>query len=80
MMNLDVKEIVRRATKYMIEGFAVALAAWYIPNRRLNLQEITVIAITAAATLAVLDVLAPTIGGYARTGMGFGIGMTQVGF
>lgn len=64
----------------MIEGFAVALAAYYIPKRNMSLGEIAIISITAAAIFAVLDVLAPSIGGYVKTGMGIGIGLGQVGF
>ena len=79
-MNIDLTDVLRRATRYLIEGFAVALAAYYIPAKRINLNEIMVIAITAAAIFAVLDVLSPTIGGYVKTGMGIGIGLGQVGF
>lgn len=80
MNNIDLKDVFRRATKYMIEGFAVALAAYYIPKRNMSLGEIAIISITAAAIFAVLDVLAPSIGGYVKTGMGIGIGLGQVGF
>ena len=79
-MNIDFTEVLRRATRYLVEGFAVALAAYYIPKKKINLNEIMVIAITAAAIFAVLDVLAPSIGGYVKTGMGIGIGLGQVGF
>lgn len=74
------QDILQRAIKYMVEGFAVALAAFYIPRKAMSAREITTIAITAAATFAILDVLAPEIGEYTRTGMGLGIGFGQVGF
>ena len=73
-------EIVKRTIKYIIEGFAVALAAYYIPQRMMKLDEIVTIGLTAAATFAVLDVLAPSIASSARMGAGFGIGASQVGF
>lgn len=79
-MNIDTTDVLRRATKYLVEGFAVALAAFYIPRRKIELNEIMIIAITAACIFAVLDVLAPSIGGYVKTGMGIGIGLGQVGF
>jgi ABC-type Co2+ transport system permease subunit len=79
-MFIDPTDVLRRATKYLVEGFAVALAAYYIPKKKINLNEIMIIAITAAAIFAVLDVLAPSIGGYVKTGMGIGIGLGQVGF
>lgn len=80
MNNIDLTDVMRRATKYLVEGFAVALAAYYIPRKSIKLNEIMIIAITAAAIFAVLDVLSPTIGGYVKTGMGIGIGLGQVGF
>lgn len=79
MLDLNVQEVVRRAIKYLVEGLAVAAAAYYIPRKRMNLQEIAMIAVTAAASLAVLDLLAPSVGTYARQGAGFGIGASLVG-
>ncbi len=79
MLDLDVQEVVRRAIKYLVEGLAVAAAAYYIPRKKMNLQEIAMIAVTAAASLAVLDLLAPSVGAYARHGAGFGIGASLVG-
>jgi hypothetical protein len=79
MLDLDVSEVVRRAIKYLVEGLAVAAAAYYIPRKQMNLEEIVMIAVTAAASLAVLDLLAPTVGAGARHGAGFGIGMNMVG-
>lgn len=79
MLNTDVSEVVRRAIKYLVEGLAVAAAAFYIPRKKMNLKEIAMIAVTAAATLAVLDLLAPSVGESARHGAGFGIGAGLVG-
>lgn len=80
MLNLDVSEVVQRAIKYLIEGLAVAAAAFYIPRKKMDLQEIAMIAVTAAAALAILDLLAPSVGASARQGAGFGIGASLVGF
>lgn len=79
---LNLSELFRRAIKYIIEGLMVAIAAYAIPNpkRFLNYEEIGAIALTAAATFAILDAYIPTIGISARTGAGFGIGATLVGF
>lgn len=79
MLVLDVSEVVRRAIKYLVEGLAVAAAAFYIPQKKMNLQEIAMIAVTAAASLAILDLLAPSVGANARHGAGFGIGASLVG-
>lgn len=78
--QVDPQEILRRAIRYVIEGFAVALAAFYIPRNKMSIREVTTVAITAAATFAMLDILAPNFGDYVRQGMGIGIGMTQTGF
>ncbi len=78
---LDVGELVRRVVKYCVEGFMVSLAAYAIPKGKgLNLEEILMIAITAAATFAVLDTYVPSMAVSARSGAGFGIGANLVGF
>lgn len=80
MDQVNLREVVMRLIKYLIEGFAVAVAAYFIPKRRMNFQEIATIAVTASAIFAVLDMYAPSIGAAARQGAGFGIGANQVGF
>ena len=66
--------------KYLLEGSAVAIAAYLIPRRQVTLTEIVLIALTAAAVFAVLDQFAPMVAGGARHGAGFGIGLQQVGW
>jgi hypothetical protein len=80
--NLDIVEIIKRILKYLIEGTAVALAAYYVPQgkQRLSIDSICIIAITAAATFAVLDMYTPDISAAARMGAGFGIGGNLVNF
>tara|TARA_B100000989_G_C19218472_1_gene334826 strand:+ start:233 stop:538 length:306 start_codon:yes stop_codon:yes gene_type:complete len=79
--GFQIGEVIKRAVKYLIEGLAVALAAYYIPRgRRLSFEEVSMIAITAAATFAILDMYTPSIGSAARTGAGFGIGANIAGF
>ena len=46
----------------------------------MNIEEVIMIAITAAATFALLDMYAPSVGNYARQGTGFGIGANLAGF
>ena len=70
----DVKEILKRAVKYFIEGTMVAIAAFFIPEKKMKVDEIIMIALTAAATFALLDMYAPSVGHTARQGAGFGIG------
>ena len=77
---IDLGELLRRAVKYLVEGLIVALAAFAIPKKSLNLDEIALIALTAAATFSILDTYTPSIGVAARSGTGFGIGANLVGF
>ena len=76
----DFQEVIKRAVKYLIEGGAVAVAAYYIPKKQMKIEEIVMIAITAAATFALLDLYAPSISNAARQGTGFGIGANLSGF
>jgi ABC-type Co2+ transport system permease subunit len=80
MAMFDVNELIKRIIKYIIEGFMVAVASFAIPKRSLNLEEIALIALTAAATFAILDTYLPSMGVSARTGAGFGIGANLVHF
>ena len=80
MEMFDVTELIKRIIKYLIEGLMVAIAAFAIPKKSLNLEEIALLALTAAATFAILDTYIPSMGVNARSGAGFGIGATLVGF
>ena len=77
---LDLGELVRRAVKYLVEGLMVAIAAYAIPKKSLNLDEVALIALTAAATFSILDTYVPSMAVSARSGAGFGIGANLVGF
>ena len=76
----DLSELVKRIIKYLVEGLMVAIAAYAIPKRSLNLEEIALIALTAAATFSILDTYVPSMGVTARSGAGFGIGANLVKF
>ena len=78
--GLNMQEILARAIKYIVEGGAVAVAAYFIPRKKMNVQEIVMIALTAAAVFAILDLYAPAVGAGTRQGAGFGIGASMVGF
>ena len=69
-----IEELVKRSIKYLVEGLMVAIAAYAIPKRSLNLDEVALIALTAAATFSILDTYIPSMGVSARSGAGFGIG------
>jgi hypothetical protein len=76
----NIQQIVTRVIKYLIEGLMVAIAAFAIPKVSLNLEEIALISLTAAATFSILDTYVPAIGISARSGAGFGIGANLVRF
>ena len=80
MQKLDVVEIIKRILKYLIEGTAVAAAAYYVPKKKIDVDSIIIIGITAAATFAILDMYTPDISAAARMGAGFGIGGNLVRF
>tara|TARA_B100000282_G_scaffold248437_1_gene192257 strand:- start:1323 stop:1571 length:249 start_codon:yes stop_codon:yes gene_type:complete len=76
----DFNELVKRVIKYLVEGIVVALVAFAVPKKSLNVEEVVIIALTAAATFSILDVFIPAMGQTARTGAGFGVGANLVGF
>jgi len=77
---VNVGELVKRIIKYLVEGLMVAIAAYAIPKRSLNMEEIILISLTAAATFSILDTYVPSMGVTARSGAGFGIGANLVKF
>lgn len=79
-LAFDFSELVKRAIKYLIEGLMIAVVAYVIPKKRLDMEEVVIIALMGAATFAVLDVFLPSFAGAARSGAGAGIGFNLVGF
>jgi ABC-type Co2+ transport system permease subunit len=75
----DLNELVKRAIKYLVEGLAVAICAMLIPKKALSVEEIMIIALTAAATFSILDVFIPSMGSSVRNGAGMTLGSTLVG-
>lgn len=80
MQSFDFSEFIKRVIKYLVEGVMVAVAAFAIPKKKLDVEEIVVIALTAAMTFSILDVFVPSMASSARGGAGFGIGANLVGF
>ena len=78
--GFDFSELIKRVIKYLVEGIMVAIAAFAIPKKSLNLEEVVIIGLNAAATFSVLDVFIPSMAASARGGAGFGIGANLVGF
>jgi ABC-type Co2+ transport system permease subunit len=80
MGSFNFPQLVTRVIKYLVEGLMVAIAAFAIPKVSLNLEEIALISLTAAATFSILDTYVPSIAVTARSGAGFGIGANLVRF
>ena len=72
-------EVVKRFLKYIIEGLAVALAAFLIPSKKVNSSELLILGATAATVFALLDTFSPSISIGARHGTGFGLGIGLTG-
>jgi len=79
MSTFDFSELIKRAIKYIVEGIIVALAAYAIPKKSLNVEEVIIIALTAAATFSVLDVFIPSMGAGVRNGASTGLGINLIG-
>ena len=75
----DINELIKRTIKYLIEGLMVSIAAFAIPKRSLNFEEIIALALTASATFAILDTFLPAMAVSAKQGTGLGIGLRLAG-
>ena len=73
-------EFIKLAIKYLLEGFVVAIVALLVPRKALQVEEIIVIALTAAAAFAILDIFIPSMGSSMRQGAGLGLGFNLVKF
>ena len=76
-IDIDFAQILERILKYFMEGIAVGLACYF--TAKLNIDQIIIIAITAAVTFAILDMYTPQISNAARMGTGIGIGSQFTG-
>jgi ABC-type Co2+ transport system permease subunit len=76
----DFGELIKRAIKYLVEGLVVAIVAVLVPKKALNVEEIVIIALTAAATFSILDVFIPSMGSSVRQVAGLGLGFNLVKF
>ena len=79
VIGVDTNEVLKRAIKYLVEGGAVAVAAYVLPKKKLNGKEVMILGVTAAAVFAILDTFSPSVSMGARKGAGFGIGTGLVG-
>jgi ABC-type Co2+ transport system permease subunit len=78
-MALDYSEVFSRLIKYLVEALVIIVAAFVLPGKKLDTQEILMLGLTAAATFSLLDFFSPSVGSSVRTGAGFSIGSSLVG-
>tara|TARA_Y100000389_G_scaffold198838_1_gene236087 strand:+ start:1324 stop:1554 length:231 start_codon:yes stop_codon:yes gene_type:complete len=57
----DSKEILTRIFKYLIQGIAIAIAAFIIPDVKLQPFHILLISLTGASAFAIIDLAIPSI-------------------
>ena len=77
---MDYRKACQLLIKYLISGMSVAFVAFFVPRRKMDLEEVVIISFTAAATFAVLEHYAPNIYNSSLFGAGFGIGANSGGF
>ena len=83
MQGFDFNEFLRRLIKYLMEGVVVAIVAYYLPSwgkGGVNMNDVFLIATTAALTFALIDTFMPSLSASTRFGAGFGVGGNLVGF
>ena len=77
-MSLDTRTLCKMVVKYITLGLVIAIVCLVLPKQKLDFEAITAIALTSAATFAILDLFAPTLSGPAQLGLGAGIGYNLI--
>jgi hypothetical protein len=80
MDSIDTRELCKRVVKYILEGLVVGFCALVLPKQKPDFESAFSLALIAAASFAILDLFAPSIGQSARFGAGAGLGANLVGF
>lgn len=82
--DMDLNQVLKLSTKYILQGLAIAVAAYYIPVmyktslRKPTFKEIFMIALTAAFTMFLLDYFIEPASFGAKLGAGFTVGQRLV--
>jgi hypothetical protein len=75
IFQVDWRDVLLRAIKYILEGLAVAIVAYFfIGHGKLTVGDVIILGITAAFVFAILDAFSPMVSLGVRFGAGFGIG------
>ena len=78
--EFDFEEAFKRLIRYLLEGFSVGIAVQIIAQKKVNLNEVILVGVTASSVLCLLDSFSPTVSHGARSGMGLGLGLSTVGY
>lgn len=74
------EDLVYLVIKYLLEGVAVSISAYYLTSKKTSIQEVALVGVSAATVFLLLDLFAPSVGSATRQGAGLGIGLKRVGF
>ena len=58
---INIREVVRRLTKYLVLVLVTAFAAYSVPKNKLDVMEIVWIALVAGIMFSILDSVTPSI-------------------
>ena len=58
---INIREVVRRLTKYLVLVLVTAFAAYSVPKNKLDVMEIVWIALIAGIMFSILDSVTPSI-------------------
>jgi hypothetical protein len=58
---INIREVIRRLTKYLVLVLVTAFAAYSVPKNKLDIMEIVWIALVAGIMFSILDSVTPSI-------------------
>ena len=58
---INVREVIRRLTKYLVLVLVTAFAAYSVPKNKLEIMEVVWIALVAGIMFSILDSVTPSI-------------------
>ncbi len=64
--------------RYLLEGLAIAIAAFVIPSRKTDPFAVLIAAVASALALLLLDLFSPKAGEAGRLGAGFSVGYNLI--
>ena len=70
-MKGNVREILLRLIKYLAIGISVAVASFYITNKKNTIRDVVSIGIVAASIFSILDLVCPSVSANTQFGAGF---------